>query len=144
MADDIVSERRTLDLGRAVHEAGEIIGHLPGANRAVQALQDQIRRFGPAQVAQHHFAGEHDRAGVHHVLVRVFGRGAVRGLENRVARDVVDVAARRDADAAHLRGQRVAEVIAVQVQRGDDIEIQNDANCFAMAEALLGAARWEI
>ena len=52
-----------------------------------------------------------------------FGRGAVRGLEDRVAGDVVDVAARRDADAADLRGQGVGEVIAVQVERGDDVEL---------------------
>jgi len=47
----------------------------------------------------------------------------VRRLENRVAGDVIDVAAGRDADTAHLRGERVAQIIAVQVQRRDDIEI---------------------
>ena len=56
-------------------------------------------------------------------LFGVLRRGAVRRLEDRVAGDVVDVPARRDADAADLRGQRVAEVIAVQVQRGDHVEI---------------------
>ena len=45
------------------------------------------------------------------------------GLEDRVARDVVDVGARRDADAAHLRGQGVGHVIAVEVQRGDHVEV---------------------
>ena len=30
---------------------------------------------------------------------------------------------RRDADAADLRGERVTQVIAIQVERGDDIEI---------------------
>ena len=39
-----------------------------------------------------------------------------------MAGDVVDVAARRNANAAHLRGQRVADVIAVEVQRGDHVE----------------------
>ena len=63
------------------------------------------------------------RAGVDLVLVGVLGRGAVRGLEDGVAGDVVDVAAGGDADAADLRGQRVAEVIAVQIERGDDVEI---------------------
>ena len=48
----------------------------------------------------------------------------MRGLEDGVAGDVIDVAAGRDADAADLRGERVAEVIAVQVQRGDDVEIR--------------------
>ena len=52
-----------------------------------------------------------------------FGRGAVRRLEDGVPGDVVDVAARRDADAADLRGERVGEVVAVQVRRGDDVEL---------------------
>jgi hypothetical protein len=54
-------------------------------------------------------------------LVGVLGRGAVGGLEHGVAGDVVDVAARGDADAADLRGQRVGEVVAVEVQRGDHV-----------------------
>ena len=45
------------------------------------------------------------------------------GLEHAVAGDVVDVAARRDADAADLRGQRVREVVAVEVRRRDDVEL---------------------
>ena len=93
------------------------------ADRAVQAFDDQVGGFGPAQVAEHHFAAEHDAAGIDPVLVGVLGRGAVRGFEDGVAGDVIDIAAGRDADAADLRGERVAEVIAVEVQRGDDIEI---------------------
>ena len=48
----------------------------------------------------------------------------MRRFEDGVAGDVIDVAAGRDADAADLRGERVAEVIAVEIQRGDDIEIR--------------------
>jgi len=33
----------------------------------------------------------------------------------------------RNADAADLRGERVAQIIAVEVQRGDDIEIRRAA-----------------
>ena len=47
----------------------------------------------------------------------------MRRFENGVAGDVIDIAAGRDADAADLRGERVAQVIAIQIQRGDDIEI---------------------
>ncbi len=36
---------------------------------------------------------------------------------------VVDVAARRDADAADLRRQRVGQVVAVQVQGRDHVEL---------------------
>ncbi len=52
-----------------------------------------------------------------------FGRGAVGGLEDGVAGDVVDVAAGRDADAADLRRQGVGEVVAVEVQGGDHLEL---------------------
>jgi hypothetical protein len=47
----------------------------------------------------------------------------VGGLEDGVAGDVVDVAARGDADAADLRRERVGEVVAVEVQRGDHVEL---------------------
>ena len=44
-------------------------------------------------------------------------------FENGVASDVIDVAAGRDANPAHLRGECVTQVIAIQIQCGDDIEI---------------------
>ena len=47
----------------------------------------------------------------------------MRGLEDAVAGDVVDVAAGRDADAADLRGERVGQVVAVEVHRGDHVEL---------------------
>src|SRR5204863_1518535 len=87
------------------------------------AADDQVGRLVPLHVAEHHLAGEDDRAGVHLVLVGVLGRGAVRRLEHGVPGDVVDVPARGDADAADLCGQRVAQVVAVQVGRGDDVEL---------------------
>ena len=61
--------------------------------------------------------------GIDLVLVGVLRRGAVRRFEDGVAGDVVDVAARRDADAADLRRQRVGQVVAVQVRRRDDVEL---------------------
>ena len=112
-----------LHLRRAFHQAGEVVGDGLGGDRAVHALDDQVGRLGPAQVPEHHLAREDHRARVHLVLVGVLRRGAVRRLEDGVAGDVVDVAARRDADAADLRRERVGQVVAVQVQRGDDVEL---------------------
>ena len=97
MGDDVVAELRAFDFGGAFHQAGKIVGDSFGGDSAVQAFDDEVGGFAPAHVAQHHFAAQNHRAGVHFVLVGVFGRGAVRGLENRVARDVVAVAARPDA-----------------------------------------------
>src|SRR5690242_8732356 len=124
VGDDIVAECGTFDLGRAFHLARKIIGDLLRANGAVQTFDNQVRRLGPAQVTEHHFAAQYHGTGIDLILVGVFWRGAVRGFKNRVAGNVIDVAAGRDADAADLRGQRVAQIIAVQVQRGDDIEIR--------------------
>ncbi len=60
----------------------------------------------PAQVAQHHVTAAGSRwTWIDLVLVGVLRRGAVRRLEDRVAGHIVDVAARRDADAADLRRQ---------------------------------------
>ena len=62
MLDDIIAELRAFDFGGAFHLAGEIIGDAFGGDRAVQAFDNQIGGFGPAQVAEHHFAAEHDAA----------------------------------------------------------------------------------
>ncbi len=45
----------------------------------------------------------------------------MRGFKHGVPGHVVDVAARRDADAAHLRRERIGNVVAVQVQRGNHV-----------------------
>jgi hypothetical protein len=75
-------------------------------------------------VAEHHLAREDHRAGVDLILVGVLRRGAVGRLEDGVAGRVVDVAAGGDADAADLRRERVGEVVAVEVQRRDDVEVR--------------------
>ena len=116
MRNDIVAKLRAFDFRAAFHQPREIISHALAADRAVQAFQDQIGRFRPAQVTQHHFAAQHDGTGIDLVLVGIFRGRAVRGFKNSVAGNVVDIAARCDADAADLRRQRVAQIIAVQVQ----------------------------
>src|SRR5216117_4124 len=44
-------------------------------------------------------------------------------FKNCVAGDVINISSRGDPDPAHLRGQRVAKVIAVQIECGDHVEI---------------------
>src|SRR5882724_2384550 len=122
--DDVVTELRALDLGGTIHLAGEVVGDAFAAGGAVQAIDDGVGRFGPAHVAEHHFAGKDDGAGVYLVFAGIFRGGAVRGFEDGVAGDVIDVATGRDADAADLRGKGVAEVVAVQIERGDDVKIR--------------------
>jgi len=124
VADDIIAEFRAFDLGGVVHLAGKIVGDAFAADRAVQAFEDGVRRFGPAHVPQHHFAAQDHGTGVDHVLVGVLGRGAMGGFKDGMAGDVIDIPAGGDANAADLRRQSVAQVIAVQVERRDDVEIR--------------------
>src|SRR5262249_49649423 len=84
VADDGVPEFRGLQLGRAVHEAREVVGDAFGGDGAVHALHDELRRLDPSEVPQHHLAGEDHGAGIHLVLVRVLRRRAVRRLADRL------------------------------------------------------------
>ena len=77
----------------------------------------------PPQVLEHEHARQDHRSGVDLVLAGVLGSGPVGRLEDAVAGDVVDVASGGDADPAHLGGQRVGQVVAVQVGGGDDVEV---------------------
>ena len=45
------------------------------------------------------------------------------GFEHTMARHVVDIGARRDANTADLGGQGVGQVVAVEVHGGDDVEL---------------------
>src|SRR4051812_25462374 len=75
------------------HLTLEVVGDALLADGLLERLLDGVRGLPPAQVAQHHAAGEDDGARVHLVEVGVLGRGAVGGLEDRVAGLVVDVSA---------------------------------------------------
>ena len=70
-------------------------------------------------MAQHHFGGKNQRAGVDLVQAGVLRRRTVRGFKSGVL--VGDICARGDADATDLRGQCVGDVIPVEIERGDHI-----------------------
>src|SRR5690606_26141326 len=55
------------------------------------------------------------------VLPGILRGRAVRRLENGVAGHVVDVGAGRDTDASNLRGERIRDVVSVEIHGGDDI-----------------------
>src|SRR6188472_1701297 len=52
--DDVRPELGALDLRRAFHETREVVGDLLRGDRAVHALDDEVRGFDPTHVAQHH------------------------------------------------------------------------------------------
>src|SRR5205807_6179547 len=107
-------------LAGAFHEARQIVGHDLLPERRFHSADDQAGRLPPPQVLEHHHARQDQRPRVHLVLVGVLGRGAVRRLEHRV--DVADVPPGGHADSPDLGGDRVGEVVPVQVARGDDVE----------------------
>lgn len=54
--DHLRGELAAPEFGRAGDQAGQIVRHRLGRNGLLQALDDQVRRFGPAQIAEHHLA----------------------------------------------------------------------------------------
>ena len=71
----------------------------------------------PAHVTQHHLRRQDLRARIDVVLAGVLRRRAVGRLEHRDR--VAHVGTRGDADAADLGGERVGDVVAVEVERRD-------------------------
>jgi regulator of PEP synthase PpsR (kinase-PPPase family) len=118
-ADNSVSEGRTAKLGGIGFVARQVIGHLLGADRAFHSPDHQVRCFRPAHVTQHHFRRQDDRARVNLVLPGVLGCGTVGCLEH--SNGIGNIGARRDADAANLRRQRVGNIIAIQIQRRNHV-----------------------
>jgi hypothetical protein len=56
IVDDVPGEFAGLNLGCAGHQALEVVGYFFLLNRSFHALLDQVGGFGPAQVAEHHYA----------------------------------------------------------------------------------------
>src|SRR5215210_1012643 len=52
--DDRIRERGRLQLGRAFHLPGEVVGDLLLPHRLLDRPFDEIRRGGPAEIAEHH------------------------------------------------------------------------------------------
>src|SRR5437667_9125445 len=71
--------------GSTFHQALEVVGYFFLLDSALQALLDQIGGFRPSEIAEHHDAGQNDRAGNDDVLVGVLGSGAVSGFEDGIA-----------------------------------------------------------
>src|SRR5262249_43773227 len=108
---------------RAVHQPFEIIGYRLVSDRSLESFDDEIGGFLPAHVTQHHLARKNDRAGIDLVEIGIFRGGAVGRFKDGVAAVVIDVLPRPDADATYLRGQRIGQIIAVQVHRGDHVVV---------------------
>src|SRR3989304_1540916 len=100
--DDGAGELGALHLGRAGHLPGEVVGDALLLDGPGHAGGDPPGDVVPAQVLEHHHAGEDERARVDLVLPGVLGRRAVGGLEDR--RPIADVPSRGAAQAADRGG----------------------------------------
>ena len=126
-------------MGRGIHHRDERVAELLGsdalavldgfgdirrgntlAQYALHRRDDESGRIVPTDVLQHHRRRKDQRAGIRHILALDVGGDTVRHLEDAVAGLVIDIAARDHPDSADLGGQHVGNVVAVQVQRGDD------------------------
>lgn len=105
MRNQRIAEARRRNQLRPLHQTFKVIRHSLGTNGAVGALDDQIRRFRPAHVSQHHFSRENQRTRVDLILAGVLRCSTVGGFEHR--HGVGQVGARCDADTAHFRRQGV-------------------------------------
>ena len=124
--DNVIAELRAFDFRGAFHLAGKVVGDAFAGDRAVETFDDQVGRFRPAEVTQHHFAGENNRARIDHVFVGVLRCGAVGRFENGVTRDVVDVATGGDADTAIAIRTAVIQDGRLYVQAGAGIVYDSD------------------
>src|SRR5256712_1258082 len=138
MLDNALGERGGRDLGRAGQLPGEIVGDPLGGDGPLDAANDGRGHIRPAKLFEHHGAREDDAAGVDLVLPRVLGRGAVRRLVHGVA--VAHVAARGEAEAAHLGRRRIGQQVAVEVRGGDDgvlVRPQHELSEHCVGDAVL-------
>src|SRR5208282_1748024 len=111
-----------LEQFRAGHQPLEVVRNLFLADGLFQAANDAVGDFLPSQMLEHQDPRQDNRTGVDLVLVGVLGRGAVGRLEDRVTGQIVDIRTGSDSDAADLRRERVGQIVAVKVHRGDDVE----------------------
>jgi len=104
------------NFGGPFHLAGEVVGDNLLGDGFLKGVADEVGGLSPAHVFQHHHTGEEQTARIDHILVGVFGGGAVGSLEQ--SHKITDVGAGGNAQPANLRGQGVAQVIAVEVGGG--------------------------
>src|SRR5207245_33537 len=118
MLDNALGERGGRDLDCAGQLAGEIVGHALGGDGPLDAANDGRGHVRPGKLFEHHRAREDEAAGVDLVLARVLGCGAVRRLVHGIA--VTHVAARGEAEAAHLGRRGIGQQVAIQIRGRDD------------------------
>ena len=121
LGNDQIAKLAGRDFSGAFHLPGEVVGDGLVGDHLGQRGLDQVGRFLPAHVLQHHHARQQQRAGIDLVEIGVLGRGAVGGFEHG---DVIGhVGAGRDTDTTDFSGDRVGQVVTIQVHGGQHREL---------------------
>src|SRR5258705_4048863 len=121
--NDVVAELGTLDFGCSLHQTSKIVCDPFAGNCSIDAPNNEVRRFCPAKVTQHHLTGKHHRARIDPIKICVFRSSAVRSLENRMSAMIINISTRSDPNPSHLGCQRVGQVVAVEVKGSNNVEI---------------------
>ena len=95
MLNNILPKLRTTSQHRIIHLALKVIGNSFGLYRTIHTLNNQVSSFVPAHVAQHHFCGEDQGAGVYLVLTSILGCSTVGSFKQ--GNSVAEVGSRCDA-----------------------------------------------
>src|SRR5690606_23565827 len=98
------------------------MGDLLRQNGLFHAADDGVSGSPPAPATQHHFGGKNLGTRVHVVFARVLRCGTVGGFKH--GDRIGQVGTGSDTDTANLCSQRVGDVVAVEVQRGDHIVLR--------------------
>ena len=101
-----------------LHQSGEVIGDLLVLDGCAEPLGDQVGGLLPAEEFQHHHAAQDHGTGVDAIQSCVLGGGAMGGLEN--GGRFADVGSWSHAKTAHHRSGRIGDVIAIEVEGGQD------------------------
>src|SRR6266571_4720635 len=96
---------------------------LTGANGRFDRTLDRFCHFVMTQVLDHHTGAQDGPDRVHEALAGDVRRGPVDGLEQAPTGLRVDVGGRRDAHTSHELGGEVAEDVAEEVARDNDLEL---------------------
>ena len=98
-------------------------------------VDDQVRGLVPPDMAQHHLRREHQGARIDFVLAAYLG--AVPCVASNQGYVVRQIGSGRNADAADLGGQRIGQVVAIEVQVATTLySLGRVSTCCSMASAI--------
>src|SRR4051812_12248561 len=103
--------------GSVVHELVEVNGNAFACDGSTEAVYNNICRFFPAHVFQHHYTTEDNGARVHGICVGEAWSGTVGSFEYSITCRVVNVSAGSDTDTAYGSSESIGDVVTVQVKR---------------------------